>query len=75
MCEEIFTYPQNLKEHKEKRTRIKCIILMQQVLKFPRLYSLLPKTVCCCRHTGISASIQCSLVTQPPMGPMGPDTS
>ena len=25
--------------------------------------------------TGISASIHCSLVTQPPMGPMGPETS
>ena len=25
--------------------------------------------------TGISVSIHCSLVTQPPMGPMGPETS
>ena len=25
--------------------------------------------------TGILASIHCSLVTQPPMGPMGPETS
>ena len=26
-------------------------------------------------HTGTSASIHCSLVTQPPIGPIGPETS
>ena len=37
------------------------------------LVSLL--TLRCNGITGISANIHCSLVTQPPIGPMGPETS